>query len=885
MLASGTRIGPYEILSPLGAGGMGEVYRSRDPRLGRDVALKVLPEAFAADNERMARFEREAKVLASLNHPNLASIYGLEESDHRRALVMELVEGPTLADRIAGGAIAVDEALPIARQLCEGLEYAHERGIVHRDLKPANVKLTPEGQVKILDFGLAKALDLADTGSVDPASSPTITGMATHAGVILGTAAYMSPEQAKGRAVDRRADIWALGCLLYEMLTGKRAFYGATVSETLAGVIRDDPDWSALPPAVSHRIRGLLKRCLTKDAKHRLQAIGDARITIEETQNGVDAPDATPTLADSGRASAGSRVVPWAVSGALAVALIAIIFLWRFAVPAPQQSPVLSYIPPPPGTTFRDFGFSSGPVTVSPDGRELAFSATDENGVTKLYVRPLASDQAQAVAGTEDAAAPFWSPDGASLGFFADQKLKTVNLANGNVQILADASCADDGGAWSPSRTILFTARCVGPLNEIPSSGGKPGPATKIESDETGHGSPTFLPDGRHFLYESKSIGTPLAIWMGSLGSSEQKLVLKSARSPNFASGHLLFIRDNRVFAQPFDPSTGNFAGDATALADAQSFSVSAGGVLAYQGGTREGRLQWSDRTNNPVGIVGPVAQYSSVKISPDGTRVLTEVTDPQSNSSDLWSYPASGGVGTRLTFGFGDKGFAVWSPDGKYIAYRCWPGGNLGICRKPSDGSGTEEMLITLGGNSFRDSELVDWSPDGRYLSLNAKVTEALRTETLILPLFGDRKPFQIASVSADQYDGKFSPDGRWLAYFSYESGRPEVYVVPFPGPGGKYQISQSGGWNVQWDNKGHLYFLTMGNRLMEVDLAANGNSLQVRAIHPLFQTTLPSFRDPFYDVSPDGTRFLVITSADPNASRFIGLLLNWESKLKNEK
>lgn len=320
-LASGTKLGPYEIRSPLGAGGMGEVYRSCDTRLGRDVALKVLPEAFAADTERMARFEREAKVLASLNHPNIASVYGLEESDHRRALVMELVEGPTLAERIALGAIPVDEALPIAKQVCEGLEYAHERGVVHRDLKPANVKLTPEGQVKILDFGLAKALDAVDATASDPSSSPTLTRMATHVGIILGTAAYMSPEQAKGKAADRRADVWAFGCLLYEMLTGKHAFDGETVSETLACVIKDEPDWSALPPAVPPRIRGLLKRCLTKDVKQRLQAIGDARIAIEEVQNGVDAADGIPTLADAGRVSLWSRAVPWTIAAILALAL------------------------------------------------------------------------------------------------------------------------------------------------------------------------------------------------------------------------------------------------------------------------------------------------------------------------------------------------------------------------------------------------------------------------------------------------------------------------------------------------------------------------------------------------------------------------------------
>ncbi|MFZ0758408.1 MAG: protein kinase [Candidatus Sulfotelmatobacter sp.] len=882
VLTSGTKLGPYEIQSPLGAGGMGEVYRARDTKLNRDVALKVLPEVLAHDPERLTRFKREAQILAALNHSNIATIYGFQESDGVCALAMELVEGQTLAEVVGSGhGVPLQDALPMAKQMADALEYAHERGIIHRDLKPANIKITPEGTVKVLDFGLAKALGVDAPSSSNISNSPTLTVAATQAGMIVGTAAYMGPEQARGKTVDRRADIWSFGCVLYEVLSGRRPFEGETVTDVLASVVKVEPNWNVLPGHTPPRIRELTRRCLTKDLKQRLQAIGEARIVIEETIAGVSGDAVLSSVGSPEPRGLPHRILPWAIGGLLAAALITFVLLWNFAVSAPRQSPVLSYIPPPPGKTFRDVGFSAGPVAVSPDGTQLAFSATDENGITGLYVRPLASDQARDIAGTTDAAAPFWSPDGGSLGFFAAQKLKIVNLANGNVQVLADASCPDDGGSWSPSGTILFTPSCVGPLHEIPYSGGNPTAATKLESDETGHGSPAFLPDGRRFLYGSHNVGDPIAIWAGSVGSNEHMLVLKGARSPKFAFGHLLFIRDSRVFAQSFDRSTGKLAGEATALVDAQSYSVSSGGVLAYQGGTLQGRLQWFDRSGNSLGSVGPVAVYDSVKISPDGKNILAEVQDPQSNTSDLWSYPASGGVGTRLTFSPGIKEFAVWSPDGKYIAYTCLPDGKSGICRKPGDGSGTEERLATLGSDS-RDAALVDWSPDGRYLSLNEKLAGALRTEDLIFPLFGDRNSFPAAAVGADQYDGKFSPDGRWFAYFSYESGRPEVYVVPFPGPGGKFQISQNGGWNVQWDKKGHLYFLTMGNLLMQADLATSGNSLQVKALHPLFQATLPSFRDPFFDVSADGSRFLVVTSADPNASRSIGLLLNWESKLK---
>jgi serine/threonine protein kinase len=890
-LTAGTKLGPYEIVSPLGAGGMGEVYRARDTKLNRDVALKVLPESLAHDAERMARFEREAQVLASLNHPNIAAIYGLEESGPTRALVMELVEGQTLSEVVgARRAVPLQDALPIARQIADALEYAHERGIIHRDLKPANIKITPEGIVKVLDFGLAKALDLdASSSASNISNSPTLTAAATQAGVIMGTAAYMSPEQARGKAADRRADIWSFGCVLYEMLSGKRLFEGETVSDTLAGVLKSDPDWNTLPTGTPPHIQELIRRCLVKDPKQRLRDIGEARIAIEEAISGVgaDGVRTVPEIREGAPRAPLRRALPWAVAGMLAVALIAIVFLWKLAAPAPQESPVFAYIPPPPNTTFRDFGFGAGPVVVSPDGKQLAFSATDENGVTKLYVRPLASNEAKAISGTEDAASPFWSPDGGSLGFLADEKLKTVNLANGNVQVLTDATvttCAS-GGAWSPSGTILFTPHgCEGPLNKISASGGNPSPATKLESGEFSHMSPAFLPDGRHFLYVSSSTDSSRSIWMGSLESSEQKLILKDANSPQFASGHLFSIRDNRVFAQPFDPGTGKLTGQATVLADAQSYSVSGNGVLAYQGGTLKGRLEWFDRSGNPLGSVGPAAVYNSVRISPDGTRILAEVGDPQSNLTDLWSYPASGGPGTRLTFGPGEKEFAVWSPDGKYIAYSCNPDGKLGFCRKPANGSGAEETLITPG-SGISEPIVVDWSPDGRYLSLNYKVIKASRTEVAVLPLAGDRKPFQVAPVNADQYAGNFSPDGRWLAYFSYESGRPEVYVVPFPGPGGKFQISQNGGWDIQWDKKGQLYFLSVGNRLMQADLAASGGSVQVKELHPLFQLSLPTFADPFFDVSADGSRFLVVTSADPNASRSIGLLLDWQSKLKGKE
>ncbi len=878
-LGAGTKLGPYEIVSPLGAGGMGEVYRAKDTRLGREVALKVLPEAFARDAERMGRLRREAQVLASLNHPNIASIYGFEDSNNAHALAMELVEGPTLGDRIKTRAMPVEEALPIAKQIAEAVEYAHERGIIHRDLKPANIKLAKDDAVKILDFGLAKALE-SEMAPADISSSPTISRMATQAGMILGTAAYMSPEQAKGKSVDRRADIWAFGCVLFEMLSGKQSFGGETTTDILAAVVRGEPDWKQLPAATPPRIRSLLERCLRKEPKQRLQSMGDARIAIEEILSGG------PTPAESVPSIAGRRALLQRIAWPLVIALTLIdvgFAVWsELHGAAPAASPVLAYIPPPPDTSFRAFGFSAGPVVVSPDGKQLAFSATDQNGVTKLWIRPLSSSQATSLAGTEDAAAPFWSSDSRLLGFFANGKLKTVDLDNVSIQVLSDAFCPDSfGGAWGNGGTILFAPRCHGPLNQISSSGGSPRPVMKLEEGESEHGSPAFFPDGRHFVYAVLGKDRSNSIWAASLDSSEKILVLKDASSPKFASGYLLFVGAGRVFAQQFDPIHSRLSGSAIALAESQNYSVSGNGVLAYQGGSAEGRLEWFDRSGNPAGSIGETAVYVSAKISPDDAHVLADIEEAQSRVSDLWSFPASSGVGTRLTFGPGRKAWSVWSQEGKYIAYTCFPNGKLGICRKPADGSGAEETLLTFA-DEIDFADAIDWSPDGRNLSFDVHTLKNSRWENWMLPLSGDAKQFQVAPTIADQYDGNFSADGRWLAYFSYESGRPEAYVVPFPGPGGKFQISQSGGWLVRWDKKNHLYFLTMGNRLMEADLAMSEKSVQVKSIHPLFQLAVPSSSTPFFDVNSDGSRFLVITAADSAASQSITVLLNWEARLK---
>jgi len=661
-LTSGINLGSYQIGSPLGAGGMGEVYRARDSRLGREVAVKVLPAEMAGNAELMARFEREAQLLASLNHTNIATIYGLEESGATRALVMELVEGPTLADRIAQGPIPLAEALPIAKQIAEALEYAHEKGIIHRDLKPANVKVTPEGRVKVLDFGLAKALATEPSASAISNSPTTIA--ATRAGVILGTAAYMAPEQAKAKPLDRRADIWAFGCVLYEMLTGKATFNGETTSDVLAAVLMKEPDWKPLAADTPASIQTLLRRCVAKDPKQRLQAIGEARIAIEESVAQVSSPagampvssaagSAMGTLRSAqGQASPLQRLLPWTVALALAVLSAALAWRTYFHPNALSAEAVVSFVPAPPDTTFRSTGFGAGPVVVSPDGKQPAFSATGPDGITKIWVRPLSAATATPVAGTDDAAFPFWSADSRSLGFYADGKLKTVDLSGGSVQVLADAS-PRESSAWGPNGIILFKPPRGSEIYKIAVSGGAPVAATRLGKDEASHNSPLFLPDGKHFIYNASTIHGLTHIARGSLDSYESKLVLDGASSRGYAAGLLFFSKGgDEVFAQPFDPGTGILSGKAVPLAKAGSVSAAGDSILAYQGASSTAHLQWFDRSGNPMGTLGEVAEYFAPKISPDGKQVLARVVDPQSGTDDLWSFPVSGGVSTRLTFG-----------------------------------------------------------------------------------------------------------------------------------------------------------------------------------------------------------------------------------------
>jgi eukaryotic-like serine/threonine-protein kinase len=914
VLKSGTKLGSYEITGALGAGGMGEVYRAHDSKLGRDVAMKVLPDAFARDAERMARFQREAKVLASLNHPNIATIHGLEDSGGNRALVMELVEGPTLADRIRHGPIPIQEALPIAKQIAEALEYAHERGVVHRDLKPANVKVTNDDIVKVLDFGLAKALE-GDSASFDISTSPTISRMATQAGILLGTAAYMSPEQAKAKPVDRRADIWAFGCVLYEMLSGKTAFQGETVTDTLAAVIRAEPDWSQLPAATPMRVRVLLQRCLQKDPKQRLRDIGDARISLEEVLAGAPEPAsvaATPVVTPTWR-----RASPWAAACVLAVVAAFFAFLHFRAKPRPPATPVRFSIPAPANMTLAPF------AALSPDSRKLAFLAASPNGSSALWVHFLDTGESRML--TDATGPPFWSPDNRFIGYESQGKLMKIEATGGPPQTLADIPGGNGfgWGAWNKDDVIVF-GNPKG-LFRVPASGGVPTQITALDAanHEDYHYSPVFLPDGRHILYtrdtrDANANGIYLASVDAKPEQQSTKLLIATRWGPGHATsadpntGYLLFMRDGTLMAQPFDNNRLELEGQPTPIAEQVGSTGGGGGIgsfsasanaLVYissnnasirRGGSRGnfvGHLAWFDRTGKVLGTIGDLGVYRTLALSPGGKSVASERADVQNpDVRSIWLYDFARGVTTRFTFNSDWDMGPVWSPDDSRIAFGSLRDGDISIYVKASNLAGEGELLYKSNGNAIPSS----WSPDGRFLLFYSPIPPV---RIWILPLAGaagNRKPIPFEDTQFDEAWGRFSPDGRWIAYHSDESGRNEIYVRPFDAASisgasppralpvtGKWMVSKDGGTTALWRRDGQeLFYLSLDGKVMAVDVNTSG----------VFQAGIPKelFKAPngvlFWDVSADGKRFIMANPEEENPAPppAFSVVLNWETALK---
>jgi serine/threonine protein kinase/Tol biopolymer transport system component len=913
-LESGAMIAHYRVLEKIGVGGMGEVYRARDTKLQRDVALKILPETMASDTQRMARFEREAQVLASLNHPNIAAIHGLEESNGIRALVMELVEGNTLAERISVAAVSspparsgeftspdggvkpplqIDDALPIARQIAEALEYAHERGVIHRDLKPANVKITPEGTVKVLDFGLAKVMNPQDSSAtMDIANSPALSDMATKAGLILGTASYMSPEQAKGQRVDRRCDIWAFGCVLFEMLTGRKPFEGETISDVLAAVIHAEPDWDVLPASTPPSIQHLIHRCLQKDQRQRLQAIGDARIAIEEELSGTVVPLVEAHGQDA-QAKTGAPVSPlrrallWAIASLVAGALISGLVVFKFAFRAPQPQPLMRFTVAPPenATQFAEAGLS-----ISPDGGTLAFTASPAPDKPRvLWVRPLDSLTAQQIPGTEGARLPFWSPDGQYIGFFDHLKLEKVAISGGPPQVLC-TSLEGWGGTWDRDGVILFSMGWG--LYRVPATGGAPTPVGAPDKAAPYFRYPQFLPDGRHFLFMhlENLMGASSTVKVGNLDSKKTVPLLKGSSNVLYARpGYLFYEQRGNLVARGFDAGSLKFTGQAVPVAqnvypDASQwgpFSVSQSGILAYREGGAGAldEMAWFNRRGQRIGTLGQPGIYADPAFSPDGSRLAVSSISPGGKTAAIWIYNLKSDSRSRLTLTPALNDRPVWSNDGSRIYFSSDRDGKAGIYQKPADGLGnTQQVFLSSRENTYLNT----LSPDGRYAIFSVYQGHVERA----LPLTGNGKRFTYVSEAVK---AELSPNGRYAAYVWYGKGEApaEIYVQTFPKHLGTWQVSTAGGREPMWRSDGkELFYIGRNGEMMSVDVTTSSGKFQAGTPKPLFKTHLvpAEYWRSNYAVSRDGQRFLMMVPPGAEAKPSpVSIVVNWPALLKN--
>jgi Tol biopolymer transport system component len=909
----GTRLGPYEIQAAIGAGGMGEVYRARDTRLHRDVAIKVLPELFASDPDRLARFEREAQVLASLNHPNIAAIHGIEDGGGTRALVLEFVDGPTLADRIAKGPIPLDEALPIARQIAEALEAAHEHGIIHRDLKPANVKVRPDGVVKVLDFGLAKLVGPAEAGHYVPGgdrsgrlqrdltAAPTVTSPAimTGAGVILGTAAHMAPEQAKGRVADKRCDVWAFGCVLYEMLTGKRAFKGDDVTDVLVAVLSKEPDWSALSAGTPAAIRRLLRRCLEKDRRERLPDIGSARLEIKDTTT----PPVAEVMASPAGASRGRERLAWVMMVVLLTAASGM-YLWQaqradqIEVPPAQVQVVL-----PPGVHIA-VDTEHPALALSPDGSQLVFVG-DDGGRRQLYVRDLADRDARVIPRTEGASSPFYSPDGAWIGFFDGGLLKKVP-SRGGVPVAAHASTGtsvNGGATWTLNDTVIIAAS--------PNSGLSRGSIaddrlhridewTWITDNTRPYAWPHALPNGQHVIFTDNTGGRldDAHVAVLSLQSGQIQMLVNGGTNPRYSpTGHVLFARGGALYAVPFDAERAEATGPERLLLNgvmtgprgAAQFTVTANGTLAYIAGDAtptQHELVWADRSGRTQPVLDDGRTYEDPRLSPDGTRLA--FTTPDGANFDIWVRDLVRGSNTRVTTHPGEDFEPVWSPDGTRLVFASEidedpqnPG--PGLAWIAGFGQRPEQLLRSPGFGNWEFP--LSWSPDGRWLAF-AGTKGGTSRDIFLLPTAGTRQPTTFLGTAADEAGATFSPDGRWIAYVSDETGREEVYVRPFPGPGAPSTISTEGGVEPRWARSGRELFYRSGNKMMAVNIG-DGSGFVASAPTTLFEGRFEmkgyGGSSANYDVSPDG-RFVMIRRKNPVIPTVVHVVFNWPRAFANQ-
>jgi len=903
-LTSGTKLGPYEIQSPLGAGGMGEVYRARDTRLERAVAIKVLPHHLSSNPDLKQRFEREARSISSLNHPRICTLHDVGHQDGVDFLVMEYLDGETLAERLRNVPLPLKEALRVGIEVCEALEAAQRVGIVHRDLKPGNIMLT-KGGAKLMDFGLAKSA--TTTPGSQSASAPLLSAAKTisnatslspltTAGTVIGTIQYMAPEQIEGKEADARSDLFALGAVLYEMATGKRPFEGKSQISVASAILEKDPEpMCVTQPLTPAAFEHVVETLLAKDPEGRFQSAHDVRLELKwigKNLPQLNAPAAAAVTNPSLRWRA------WAVTAA-ALAVAITLAILHFAAREPKPL-VRTQIASSDKWDFDFVGDNAGPPVISPDGARLVFSAHAQ-GKQQLFSRPMENLTPQPISGTDNATFPFWSPDSRSIGFFAEGKLKRMDISGGPAIIICDAPVGR-GASWAPSGTILFSPMFASPIDQIPATGGTPVAVTKLTKKYTTHRWPTFLPDGKHFLYLAANHAAPAtgdtAVFWASVDGKQNKMVVLTPSNALYASGYLLFVRQNALMAQPFDPSTGELKGQATVLNDdvqvdssvwRGTFTASDQGTMVYQPGSAAGRLQltWLDIQGNGTGHLGEPDDYNQVELSPDGKKAAASIGVRGSN---IWIYDIQHNTRTRFTFGRDQVLSPIWSRDGRQIAYMAGATSVIGmqaIWSKAADGSGEEKKLLDLRDGGLQDS-LCDWSPDGRYiLYVNGTASVGNGAKIWVLPLSGDRKPYPYIAAPGNQQYAQFSPDGRWVAYSSDESGLLEVYVAPFPWTGAKWQISNGGGVLPRWRRDGkEIFFLKMGSAgTFAADVDGHGPSFEVGAQHTLYNVNnlSPNTAGQQYSVTADGQRFLQITTGDAGKGRLpLNVIQNWPAQLQ---
>jgi serine/threonine protein kinase len=885
-LAPGTKLGPYEIAAPLGAGGMGEVYRARDTRLGRDVAIKVLQQHLSADPDLKARFDREAKAISSLSHPNICALFDVGHQDGTDYLVMELLDGENLEQRLKKGPLPTKQLLEVGTQVAEALDRAHRSGIVHRDLKPGNIMLTKSG-AKLMDFGLAKPpIALAAGVSGDSPTIPAVSKPLTAEGAIIGTYQYMSPEQLEGKESDARSDIFALGAVLYEMATGQRAFIGKSAISVMSAILEKEPEPIAKanplsPPVLEH----VIQRALAKEPERRWQNASDIAEELKWIAAGGSQVSAL-TLPRPGR----TRKPIYVALALAALALVAIGWMLRPGKPSAEMV-VASMLPPPKNSFVVSYDDESGPMAVSPDGSKVAFVARAQNGNTQIWIRALSDNEAKPIPGTEHGSYPFWSPDGKSIAFFGAGSMRRVFIAGGPITDICPV-IRPRGGSWGADGTILFapdTATGIFRVSVAP--GSTPEQLTTLGADVTTHRWPILLPDGKHFIFLASNHSDPgpnshNGIYFASMGGKDAHLILPGESNAVYANGHLLWWQNGSVLAQPFDPATGRLSGEPISLFDNvfrsestwhANFDANDSGVLVYHEGTfaRNIQLQWMDRTGKVLQSMPDTSKATDIRISPDGRKIAFAIgTGPASNA---WIMDRDSGIRTRLTFDRTTDGFA-WSPDSKELYFGLWRGSEMQIYRKPLSGSG-EQLVPT---SPDPNKHMVDVSPDGKYL-LFEQPYEKLPSTTWILKLGSNEKPRPLLQEMTAVHMARFSPDGRWILYSAVDSGMNQLFVTSLE-HGGKKQVVTTSGWGPRWRSDGKaIYYITQGHEVMELPVTATATSLDVGNPVELFRTTNrgTSFWSTTFDASPDGKQFLLINMGEE--SDLPGtLVLNWTAKLR---